>query len=34
MRTAVTYPDFVKYAECYGACGHRVTRAAELRPLL
>lgn len=27
-------PDFVKYAECYGACGHRVTRAAELRPLL
>jgi thiamine pyrophosphate-dependent acetolactate synthase large subunit-like protein len=27
-------PDFVKYAECYGACGHRVTRAAEFRPLL
>ena len=27
-------PDFVKYAESYGAEGHRVTSAAELLPLL
>ena len=27
-------PDFVKYAESYGAQGHRVTSAAELLPLL
>lgn len=27
-------PDFVRYAESYGAQGHRVTSSAELRPLL
>lgn len=27
-------PDFVKYAESYGAHGHRLTAAAELAPLL
>jgi acetolactate synthase-1/2/3 large subunit len=27
-------PDFVKYAEAYGAAGHRVTSAAELPALL
>lgn len=27
-------PDFVKYAESYGACGHRVTAAEQLKPLL
>ena len=27
-------PDFVKYVESYGGHGHRVTRAAELGPLL
>jgi acetolactate synthase-1/2/3 large subunit len=27
-------PDFVKYAESYGANGHRVTTAAELLPML
>ncbi|MAE64569.1 MAG: hypothetical protein CMJ18_09900 [Phycisphaeraceae bacterium] len=27
-------PDFVKYAESYGARGHRVASAAELVPLL
>jgi acetolactate synthase-1/2/3 large subunit len=27
-------PDFVKYAESYGAQGHRVTTAVALRPLL
>jgi acetolactate synthase I/II/III large subunit len=27
-------PDFVKYAESYGAEGHRVTRSDELRPLM
>lgn len=27
-------PDFVKYAESYGAFGHRVAATAELRPLL
>jgi len=27
-------PDFVRYAEAYGASGHRVTSAAELRPTL
>ncbi len=27
-------PDFVKYAESYGAFGHRVTSAESLRPLL
>ena len=27
-------PDFVKYADSYGAVGHRVTAAAELLPLL
>jgi acetolactate synthase I/II/III large subunit len=27
-------PDFVKYAESYGASGHRPTRAAEFAPLL
>jgi len=27
-------PDFVKYAECYGAHGHRVESAAEIGPLL
>ena len=27
-------PDFVKYAECYGASGHRVHSADELLPLL
>lgn len=27
-------PDFVKYAEAYGAHGHRVTRADELKTLL
>ncbi|MEM9488991.1 MAG: thiamine pyrophosphate-dependent enzyme, partial [Myxococcota bacterium] len=27
-------PDFVKYAEAYGAHGHRVGSAAELAPLI
>jgi acetolactate synthase-1/2/3 large subunit len=27
-------PDFVKYAESYGAHGHRVERAQELTPLV
>jgi acetolactate synthase I/II/III large subunit len=27
-------PDFVKYAESYGAQGHRVTRSDELCPLM
>ena len=27
-------PDFVKYAESYGAKGHRVSSAAELLPML
>ena len=27
-------PDFVKYAESYGAFGHRIERAAELAPLI
>jgi len=27
-------PDFVRYAESYGARGHRVTSAAELQPLM
>ena len=27
-------PDFVKYAESYGATGHRIAAAAELAPLL
>ena len=27
-------PDFVKYAQSYGAEGHRVNSAAELLPLL
>ena len=27
-------PDFVKYAECYGAQGHRVTSSGELLPLM
>ena len=27
-------PDFVKYAESYGATGHRVTRTEDLRPTL
>ncbi|MGH8582658.1 MAG: acetolactate synthase large subunit [Gammaproteobacteria bacterium] len=27
-------PDFVDYARCYGAQGHRVTRASEFRPML
>jgi len=27
-------PDFVKYAESYGATGHRITAAEELQPLL
>ena len=27
-------PDFVKYAEAYGAKGYRVTKAKELAPLL
>ena len=27
-------PDFVKYAESYGAKGHRVNSASELLPLL
>eukprot|EP00736_Rhodelphis_marinus_P004865 Rmarinus@m.7654 len=27
-------PDFVKYAEAYGAKGHRVTQADEFKPLL
>ena len=27
-------PDFVKYAESYGATGHRVGSSAELRELL
>jgi acetolactate synthase-1/2/3 large subunit len=27
-------PDFVKYAESYGATGHRVTRAADLPAIL
>ena len=27
-------PDFVKYAESYGARGHRPTSAAEFAPLL
>lgn len=27
-------PDFVKYAESYGARGHRVEKTADLRPLL
>ena len=27
-------PDFVRYAESYGATGHRVTTAAQLQPLL
>jgi len=29
-----TNPDFVKYAESYGASGHRLTRTADLEPLL
>ena len=29
-----TNPDFVKYAQCYGALGHRVTRTEDLRGLL
>jgi len=27
-------PDFVKYAESYGAGGHRIEKAAELGPLI
>lgn len=27
-------PDFVRYAESYGAKGHRITRSEELRPML
>lgn len=27
-------PDFVKYAEAYGASGHRITRTEDLRPTL
>jgi acetolactate synthase-1/2/3 large subunit len=27
-------PDFVRYAEAYGATGHRVSSAAELKPTL
>ena len=27
-------PDFVKYAESYGAKGYRVARTADFRPLL
>src|SRR5262249_39084935 len=27
-------PDFVQYAESFGAAGYRVTEAAELRPIL
>lgn len=27
-------PDFVKYAESYGACGHRITAADQILPLL
>jgi len=27
-------PDFVKYAESYGAHGYRITRAGELGPIL
>ena len=27
-------PDFVRYAESFGAAGYRVTQAAELRPIL
>jgi acetolactate synthase I/II/III large subunit len=27
-------PDFVRYAEAYGASGHRPTTASELGPLL
>ncbi|CAN0601810.1 unnamed protein product [Ectocarpus sp. 12 AP-2014] len=27
-------PDFVKYAESYGANGHRVARTEDLRPTL
>jgi acetolactate synthase I/II/III large subunit len=27
-------PDFVRYAESFGAAGYRVTEAAELRPIL
>ncbi len=27
-------PDFVKYAESYGACGYRVKKAEELLPML
>lgn len=27
-------PDFVKYADSYGACGHRVEKTEELLPLL
>jgi len=27
-------PDFVKYAESYGAEGYRVTRSGELQPLM
>jgi len=27
-------PDFVRYAESYGACGHRIEKAAELEPRL
>ena len=27
-------PDFVKYAESYGAKGHRITATSELRPVL
>ena len=30
----VTNPDFVKYAEAYGAKGYRVNAAEELLPLL
>ena len=27
-------PDFVAYAECYGAQGHRVASSAELLPMI
>jgi acetolactate synthase-1/2/3 large subunit len=27
-------PDFVQYAQAYGATGHRITTTAELRPML
>ena len=34
MNNLLKNPDFVKYAESFGAKGYRVERAADLTPLL